>query len=169
MRRAFPNTGDQAAGRGFDIERSYRELLGLCFNGDAQRVERVIEAAAEDSELPLPTDPRYLDSVGREHGWTGYLNGCRCPVCHAAMLAQKRDRAERRREPSVEIEGTPLTYRQLQLLACRSLGMTLDVAAGHLGLGINTVKDVQKATMRRLRCRNSEQAVAMAIRQGWLD
>jgi len=61
---------------------------------------------------------------------------------------------------------TPLSPRQREVLQAMSHGRTYPEAAAELGISIETVKEHLKIVRRRLGARNTNQAIADAIRLG---
>ncbi|MFI6944027.1 LuxR C-terminal-related transcriptional regulator [Streptomyces sp. NPDC050418] len=68
-------------------------------------------------------------------------------------------------QPSPEVRLAP---RELDVLACVALGATNAAAAGHLGLGAETVKGYLRSAMRKLGARSRWEAVVAARRAGLL-
>lgn len=60
----------------------------------------------------------------------------------------------------------PLTARQLEVLQLMSRGLGYQETADELGIGLETVKEHLKGARRRLHARNTNQAIADAIRRG---
>lgn len=69
-------------------------------------------------------------------------------------------------QPGRILPARPLTPRQLQILHLRAEGMTNQQIANSLWLSIETVKHHLKLVNQNTGCRNTTQAVALAIREG---
>jgi DNA-binding CsgD family transcriptional regulator len=59
-----------------------------------------------------------------------------------------------------------ITRRQLDVLTAMSRGLSYGEAAAELGIGIESVKEHLKRARDRLGARNTNQAIARAVRRG---
>jgi DNA-binding NarL/FixJ family response regulator len=64
--------------------------------------------------------------------------------------------------------GTPLTYRELEVLGFVSRGMTNEEVGERLGIASGTVRTHRQNIVRRLHVHNSLAAVALALREEWI-
>ncbi|MBA7689498.1 hypothetical protein ES703_98006 [subsurface metagenome] len=62
-----------------------------------------------------------------------------------------------------------LTLREKQVLEFMEAGLSYKEIAGQLGISIHTVKTHTRLALARLGARTATQAVAIAIRQGYID
>ena len=69
------------------------------------------------------------------------------------------------RRPCDRVE-LPITPRMLDALAAMSRGLSYDEAAAEMNVGLETIKEHLKRARRRLDARNTNHAIAEAIRRG---
>lgn len=62
--------------------------------------------------------------------------------------------------------GPPVTPRMLEALSAMSRGLTYPEAAAEMGCGLETVKEHLKRARARLGARNTNEAIAEALRRG---
>ena len=63
----------------------------------------------------------------------------------------------------------PLPTRERQVLILSIQKLTAGQTAEALGISIDTVYNTRKKTFKRLKCNNTEQAVIIAIKKGYIE
>lgn len=76
---------------------------------------------------------------------------------------------DQRTVPGTHPAGGPLTAAELRVLAAASMGWLMPKLATYTGLSRNTIRMQLEHAQIRLEAKNVTHAVAIAIRNGWLD
>ncbi|WP_282696367.1 helix-turn-helix transcriptional regulator [Streptomyces sp. CC208A] len=123
----------------------------------------------DDTAALLPVDPANTAAGAVQFSGPGVITALtalhEAVWEHAAPFGTDGDRGREREQERSEEE---VTGQERQMLKLLGQGMTDEVAARHLGIGVRTARRMMASLMQRLGARSRFEAGMLAERRGWL-
>jgi DNA-binding CsgD family transcriptional regulator len=117
----------------------------------------------DDQAALLPVDPADTAAGAVQFSGPGVITAL--SALHTAVWQQA---APFGREPQPEDDSDEPTGQERQLLKLLGQGMTDEVVARHLGIGVRTARRTMASLTQRLGARSRFEAGSLAERRGWL-
>lgn len=143
--------------RGKALEALHAGASGYLLKGNLSELPDAVRIAAAGGSIIAPAIARFLLDEVRISRRPGDLAGV-----SLGELARSNSHG-----PAGDADGrTPLTKREVEVLALLAKGMTYDDAARMLGISLGTIQSHVKSLYRKLEVTSKAEAAAEAVRRG---